>query len=346
MIPNLLRKNILNLKPYSSARDEFEGNASIWLDANESPTALPDLPTGINRYPASQLKDLKAKIAEIKGVNTSQVFIGNGSDEAVDLLMRCFCQPGVDKILVFPPTYGMYGVCAAVNDIPVIESMLDSDFNINIKDFEEKNAQKPKITFICNPNNPTANTQNAETVRQIIEKSAGIVVVDEAYIDFCPEISVINWINQYPNLVVLQTLSKAWGLAAARVGLAFASPQIIGVMNRVKFPYNVGKPSVDIALKTLQQGDEMVKRTKELVSNKNWLASELNSLPMVQKVYPSDANFLLAKFDNARQVYEQLAGNGIVVRDRSTQPGCEGCLRITVGTREEVEKLIDTLKQV
>ncbi len=341
---NLIRLNISSLKPYSSARDEFEGNASIWLDANECPAALPNLPEGINRYPASQLQGLRDEIAKVKGVNVSQLFIGNGSDEAVDLLMRCFCQPATDKILVFPPTYGMYGVCAAVNDVLVIESMLDSDFNINTKDFEDKNLQRPMLTFICNPNNPTANTQNAEIVRQIIEKSAGIVVVDEAYIDFCPEQSVISWINQYPNLVVLQTLSKAWGLAAARVGMAFASPQIISVMNKVKFPYNVGKPSIDIALKALQQSDEMVKRTKELVDNKNWFTNELKSLPMVQKVYPSDANFLLVKFDNARQAYSKLASSGIVVRDRSTQPGCEGCLRITVGTREEVKKVIYCLK--
>lgn len=344
MISKLVRDNIRNLKPYSSARDEFEGNASIWLDANESPSALPDLPIGINRYPASQLKELKGRIAELKGVKISQLFIGNGSDEAVDLLFRIFCNPSQDKALVFPPTYGMYGVCAAVNDVEIIESPMDEDFNICLNQFDKGNAQNPKLTFICNPNNPSANTQKLETIEYIVEKSSGIVVVDEAYIDFCPEKSVINWINKYPNLVVLQTLSKAWGLAAARVGLAFASPEIIAIMNKVKFPYNVGKPSIDITLKALQNGDKMQERTKELVANRNLLASELISIPTVQRVYPSDANFLLVKFDNPRQVYNHLASAGIVVRDRSTQPGCEGCLRITVGTNQEVEKLFNCVK--
>lgn len=343
---NLIRSNISSLKPYSSARDEFEGNASVWLDANESPTSLPDLPDGINRYPASQLKELKEKISEVKRVNTQQVFIGNGSDEAVDLLFRIFCNPGVDKALVFTPTYGMYGVCAAVNDVRVIESPMDEDFNINLNRFDEANSQYPKLTFICNPNNPSANTQAEETIRYIIEKSKGIVVVDEAYIDYCFEKSVIKWVDKYPNLVVLQTLSKAWGLAAARVGLAFASQEIIGFMNKVKFPYNVGKPSIDITLKALEMENEMKEKVKETLKNREYLSSELSKFKMVTKVFPSDSNFLLAKFTEPKKVYKDLANNGIVVRDRSTQPGCVGCLRITVGTMEEVEKLIDTLKQV
>jgi histidinol-phosphate aminotransferase len=346
MITNLLRQKIKTLKPYSSARNEFEGNASIWLDANESPTSLPGLPDGINRYPATRLKDLKSKIASIKGVDISQTFVGNGSDEAVDLLYRIFCNPGQDKALVFPPTYGMYGVCADINDIEVIESNLDVNFKIDLKDFESKNALYPKLTFICNPNNPTGNVQDSDTIRQIIETSNGIVIVDEAYIDFCPSKSVLKWINQYPNLVVLQTLSKAWGLAGARVGLAFASSEIISVMNKVKFPYNVGQPSIDIALNALNMSNLLVDRVSEITNNRQTLTNELKQFPMVEKIYTSSSNFILTKFKNHRAVYNALASNGIVVRDRHSQSGCEGCLRITVGTREEVEKLINCLKEM
>lgn len=340
---NLIRSNIQNLKPYSSARDEFVGEAAIWLDANESPTPLPSLTDGINRYPDPLQRELKIAIAKVKGADQNQIFIGNGSDEAVDLLFRCFCNPTTDKVLVFPPTYGMYGVCAAINDVEVVESMLDEQFNINLSNFKEKQKLKPKLTFICNPNNPTGNVQNAETIRQVIENSEGIVVVDEAYVDFCPEQSVLNWINRYPNLVVLQTLSKAWGLAGARVGLAFASPKIIAVMSRVKFPYNLGKPSIDIALKALKNSELIQQRVNEILLNGKTLTNELANMSIVEKIYPSMANFLLVKFSNAKDVYSLLAQNGIVVRNRSNQPGCEGCLRITIGTKEEVEKLINCL---
>lgn len=346
MISKLLRTNILNLKPYSSARDEFEGEASIWLDANESPSSLPGLPDGINRYPASQLKELKNQIALVKGVDASQIFIGNGSDEAVDILFRCFCNPRKDKALVFPPTYGMYNVCAAVNDVEVIESQMDDSFMINLNSFEKKNEESPKLTFICNPNNPTGNTQSVETIRQIIELSKGIVVVDEAYIDFCPDNSVIKWINDYPNLVVLQTLSKAWGLAGARVGLAFASPEIIGVMNKVKFPYNVGKPSIDIALDALKMNGLVEQRVVANSSNKQLLIDGLKQFQIVEKIFHSDSNFVLIKFIDHKTVYKALAKNGIVVRDRNSQPGCERCLRITVGTKEEVEQLLECLKGI
>lgn len=346
MISNLLRKNILNLKPYSSARDEFDGEASAWLDANESPSALPEMPVGINRYPASQQVVLKKQIANLKGVDASQAFIGNGSDEAVDLLFRMFCNPAKDKALVFPPTYGMYGVCASVNDVEIIESQLDGEFNINLKDFEQKNTLKPKLTFICNPNNPTGNVQNTKIIKSVIEKTEGIVVVDEAYIDFCPDKSVIEWINKYPNLVVLQTLSKAWALAGARIGLAFASPELISVMNKVKFPYNVGKPSIEMALKALKEEEAKVVKVRETLQIRDNLAMELADIPQVVKVFPSYANYLLVKFREIQKVYKQLASNGIVVRDRSNQPGCEGCLRITVGTKEEISKLTDCLKKL
>lgn len=345
MIENLIRPNIRSLKPYSSARDEFEGEASVWLDANENPEALPGLMQGINRYPSPLQPDLRYQISQEKGINPDRIFIGNGSDEAVDLLFRVFCNPGQDKALVFPPTYGMYGVCAAVNDVMVIESLLDENFHIRLDDFEEKNKRSgPKLTFICNPNNPTGNVQSPETIRRIIEESKGIVIVDEAYVDFCPEQSVLPWIDLYPNLVVLQTLSKAWGLAGARIGLAFSSPEIIQVMNRVKFPYNIGKPSIEAAIAALTQGRFMQQRVEEMIEQRGLLSESLSNLPSVEKVFPSSANFLLVKFSESDKIYRYLTGQGIVVRDRSTQAGCAGCLRITIGSETENQTLINALK--
>lgn len=346
MIQNLVRPNILNLKPYSSARDEFKGEASVWLDANESPVVLPGVQTGLNRYPEPLQPVLKERISKIKGVAAENIFIGNGSDEAVDLLFRVFCEPGLDKALVFPPTYGMYGVCAAINDVQVMESLLDEQFSTNMTDFGRKNLESPKLTFICNPNNPTGNVQSHDIIKQIIETSKGIVVVDEAYIDFCPEQSVLSWIEQYPNLVVLQTLSKAWGLAAARIGLAFASTPIIKLMNAVKFPYNVGKPSAEAAISVLDRYSEMKNKTKETSVLRDRLAEKLMAFTFVEKIFPSWANFLLVKFRESEKIYQFLAGKGIIVRDRSNQPGCSGCLRITVGTETENQTLLKELKEL
>ncbi len=346
MIENLVRPNILNLKPYSSARDEFKGKASVWLDANESPVVLPGVQTGMNRYPEPLQPELKEKISRIKSVPANRIFIGNGSDEAVDLLFRVFCEPGRDKALVFPPTYGMYGVCAAVNDVQVIESLLDEQFSINLKEYGRKTMENPKLTFICNPNNPTGNVQSHETIRRIIEASKGIVVVDEAYVDFCPEQSVLSWIEQYHNLVVLQTLSKAWGLAGARIGLAFASPEIISVLNRVKFPYNIGKPSIELASSALDQEQEMKEWVGEIINQRNLLMNSLSAFTFVEKIFPSSANFLLVKFRESEKIYQYLAGKGIIVRDRSKQLGCKGCLRITVGTQTENKTLLKELKEL
>jgi histidinol-phosphate aminotransferase len=346
MIENLIRPNIRNMKPYSSARDEFEGEASVWLDANESPEALPGIVAGMNRYPQPLQPELKEKISRIKGLAPNHIFIGNGSDEAVDLLFRIFCIPGKDKTLVFPPTYGMYGVCAAVNDVQVIESLLDEQFSINLTDFDTKNLENPKLTFICNPNNPSGNVQSPETIRRIIEASKGIVVVDEAYVDYCPEQSVLPWIEKYPNLVVLQTLSKAWGLAGARIGLAFASPEIIRVMNRVKFPYNIGKPSIEMASAALDREIDMKERVGKIINQRSILINSLSGFTFVEKVFQSSANFLLVKFRESEKIYRYLAGKGIIVRDRSTQPGCEGCLRITVGTETENQTLLEALKEL
>jgi histidinol-phosphate aminotransferase len=345
MINNLLRPNIRNLKPYSSARSEFKGEGVTFLDANESPTQLEGLPNGINRYPASLQNQIVKEVSRIKVVEENQIFIGNGSDEAIDLLIRCFCEPGKDSILIFPPTYGMYSVCASINDIKIVECRLNSNFGIDIDSFQ-KICEIPSITFICNPNNPTGNTQSNEVIRQIIEKSKGIVVVDEAYIDFCSTKSVLPLINQYPNLVVCQTLSKAWGLAGARIGLAFACNEIIQVLNRVKFPYNIGKPSADLALHALKMEDLMRSRVANIVAERARIASELSKIEEVVKVHPSNANFLLIKVKNANRIYTELINKGIVVRNRTNELGCDNCLRITIGTNEENNGLIEAFKSL
>lgn len=345
-ITALLRENIRNLRPYSSARGEFEGEAKTFLDANESCSPMGSLPKGINRYPDPLQKQLKELLAMVKGVRPSQVFIGNGSDEAVDLLFRCFCNPKTDNAVVFPPTYGMYEVCAAINDIEVITSHLDEDFSISVFDVTSKINSNTKLVFICNPNNPTGNCQQRETIEAILKSVNGIVVVDEAYIDFCPEQSVVSLLPSYPNLVVLQTLSKAWGLAGARVGLALASPEIIGVMNTVKFPYNIGMPSINIAELALRKVSELPLRVKGIVEQRLLLTAELTKLPIVEKVYPSQANFLLVKTTGAKRIYEALKAEGIVVRDRSNQPGCTNCLRITVGSPKENRNLLNVLKSI
>ena len=346
MIERLIRNNILSLKPYSSARNEYSGEGSVWLDANENPEALPGLVAELNRYPHPLQPALREKISAIRGVDPDSIFIGNGSDEGIDLLFRIFCNPGHDKALVFPPSYGMYGVSADINDAELIESPLDDTFNIDLSDALEKMKQNPKLTFICNPNNPSGNNQPPETIRQIVEASAGIVVVDEAYIDYCRENSVLEWVKEYPNLVVLQTLSKAWGLAGARIGLAFASPQIIGYMNRVKFPYNIGKPNMEAALAALGQADGMYQKVEKTITERKLLAQKLAGFQMVEKVFPSDANFLLVKFLDSKRAYNQLLQEGIIVRDRSNLPGCESCLRITIGTEQENLKLIETLMKL
>jgi histidinol-phosphate aminotransferase len=345
MINNLLRPNIRNLKPYSSARSEFIGEGVTFLDANESPTSFDGLPEGINRYPASLQIQIIKEVSRIKGFEENQIFIGNGSDEAIDLLIRCFCEPGKDSILTFPPTYGMFKVCAAINDIKIIERQLNSNFGIDINSFQKSN-EFPSITLICNPNNPTGNVQPKEVIRQIVELSKGIVIVDEAYIDFCSSKTVLPLINRYPNLVVCQTLSKAWGIAGARIGLAFASHQIVEVLNKVKFPYNIGKPSAELALKALRMESEMRSRVATIVAERVRVANELTKIKGVVKVYPSEANFLLVKVENANRTYAELITKGIVVRNRTNEPGCDNCLRITIGTSVENSKLLEALRNL
>ncbi len=343
-INNLLRKNIKELKSYSSARNEFSGDDVILLDANENPNILKDLPKGINRYPDPLQKRLKEKLSAIKGINSSNIFFGNGSDEAIDLLIRCFCNPGKDSIAIFPPTYGMYKVCANINDAEVVEYPLDNNFKLDCDLFLNNIKPNTKIAIICSPNNPTANVQDKESIIKIIETFKGIVVVDEAYIDFCPSNSLLSELPKYPNLVILQTLSKAWGLAGARVGIAMASKEIIDILTKVKFPYNLSYPSLLIAEEALCKIDEAKARIDEIISERDRLLSIIPHLPSVIKVYPSCTNYIFVKTQDANSLYKYFINNGIVVRNRDRELGCKGCLRITIGTKDENEELINTWK--
>ncbi len=340
------RSNIANLTPYSSARSECNAQGLTLLDANENPEVLPCIPLEYNRYPDPLQMDIKKRIAEIKKVSENQIFLGNGSDEAVDLLIRCFCNPRTDAIATFTPTYGMYSVCAAINDVKVKKYRLNGDFAINVDEFLASVTSDVKVVFICNPNNPTGNTQNLSDIIRIIEEFDGIVVVDEAYIDFCTDKTLLPYLNQFPNLVILQTFSKAWGLAGARLGLAFASTEIIDVLNKVKFPYNVGKPSLAVLDNALKNYKTVKEKIANLIDKREHLAKELSKLPTVVRVYPSESNFLLVKTTNADLIYNQLLDNGIVVRNRSKEPGCEECLRITVGSEVENKRLIEIFKKV
>lgn len=337
-INSLLRENIKKLKPYSSARNEFDGEKAIFLDANENPNCLDELPEKINRYPDPLQKNLKEKLSKLKGVNTENIFVGNGSDEAIDLLIRCFCNPSIDSILIFPPTYGMYKVCANINNVIVEEQPLDVNFCI---DFEQISSNS-KIAFICNPNNPTGNVQDKDKLLDFIAQFNGIIVIDEAYIDFCPEESLVDKLSEYPNLVILQTLSKAWALAGARVGIALASKEIIDVLSKVKYPYNINNLSLTVAEMALNSQTQAKNYIDEIVSERERLMKVLPSLPSVIKVYQSKANFILVKTQDANTLYKYFIQNGIVVRYRNLEIGCKGCLRITVGTNDENERLINT----
>jgi len=344
-INSLLRKNIQNLKPYSSARNEFSGDDVILLDANENPKALSGLPIGINRYPDPLQKRVKDKLSALKGICSDNIFIGNGSDEAIDLALRCFCNPGVDSLSIFPPTYGMYKVCAAINDIKVVEYPLNAQFEIDADKFLRETKPEVKVVIICNPNNPTANVQDKSTIKKIIESFQGIVIVDEAYVDFCPEQSLVADLSKYQNLIILQTLSKAWALAGARVGIAIASKEIIDVFNKVKFPYNISYPSLMIAEEALSKSAESQSRIYEIIAEKERLLKLLPDLPKVVKVYPSSTNFILVKTTDAISLYKYLIQNGIVVRNRDSETSCKGCIRITVGLDDENKRLLDIWKK-
>jgi histidinol-phosphate aminotransferase len=335
----LLRPNIRDLVPYSSARDEFKGEASVFLDANENSFGSP-LTRWYNRYPDPLQWKIKEKLREIKGVPEGQIFIGNGSDECIDILIRSFCEPGVDNILICPPTYGMYQVSADINNVAVKKAPLTPAFQLDLPAIEAAIDDNTKIIFLCSPNNPTGNSLLKEDVEAILNNYFGLVVIDEAYINFSRFRSFTVDLADYPNLVVMQTLSKAWGLAALRVGMAFASEQIIGVMNKVKPPYNINQASQELVLKALEEVGQVNDMIRLIVEQRGLLEQELAKLPAVLQIFPSDANFLLVKVKEPLPMYEALLGRGIVVRDRSRVTLCEGCLRITVGTPRENEELI------
>ncbi len=342
-INKLIRDNIRKLVPYSSARDEFTGRADIFLDANENSLGSP-LPGKYNRYPDPHQWKIKQKIAEIKGVPTQNIFIGNGSDECIDILYRGFCNPGKDNVIICPPTYGMYEVSAAINDVEIRRAGLLDDFQLDLVHLENLVDSNTKLIWICSPNNPTANSFNRHDIETVLNNFDGIVVIDEAYINFSRQKSFISELTEYPNLVVMHTLSKAWGLAALRLGMAFASEDIIAVFNKIKPPYNIGQATQDLVLQALENVAEVNQFIRELVQSREELASSLKNVSVVEKIFPSDANFLLVKVNDAKAIYNYLLTKAIVVRDRSRVELCEGCLRITVGTKEENEQLIDTLK--
>lgn len=341
-LQNLVRKNIRNLKPYSSARSEFDGSAEVFLDANENAFGSP-AGLGLNRYPDPLQLELKRRIAAMKGVSPSQIFVGNGSDEAIDLLFRIFCEPGRDEVVICPPTYGMYRVSADMNDIAVREVLLTNDFQLDVPAILAEISDATKLIFICSPNNPTGNLMCPESIFEIARQFTGIVVVDEAYIDFADEPSMIPELTELPNLVVLQTFSKAWGMAGVRVGYALASVEIIDLMNRVKPPYNVSGLAQQTVIEALDSRSAVTKWIKSAREERKRLEVSLSSFRFVQKIYPSDSNFLLVKVDDATATYRYLIDEKIVVRDRSNVELCEGCLRITVGNNEENVRLVSAL---
>ena len=339
---NILRDNIKKLIPYSSARDEFKGEAKIFLDANENSFGSP-LTKWYNRYPDPLQWKVKEKLSEIKGIPATNIFLGNGSDECIDILIRAFCEPGIDNILLCPPTYGMYEVSANINNVAIKKIPLTPGFQLNLPAIEEAIDDNTKLIFLCSPNNPTGNSLKREDIEAILTNYFGIVVIDEAYINFSRYRSFTQELNEYPNLVVMQTLSKAWGLAALRVGISFASEEVIQVMNKIKPPYNINQASQELALQALGELEQVNTMIVEIVSERKRLEQQLQQLKLVQLVYPSDANFLLVKVSDARGIYEYLLDKAIVVRDRSRVELCEGCLRITVGTPVENEVLLKTL---
>ena len=341
IIENLIRENIKSLKPYSSAREEFKNSASnlVYLDANENP-----FDTGLNRYPDPQQNLVKAALAKIKNVSREQLLLGNGSDEVLDLIFRVFCEPKVDTVIVLPPTYGMYEVLANTNDVGLIKISLLDNYQPNVDEILKAQNSQTKLLFLCSPNNPTANSFNADKIETLIKKFTGIVVIDEAYIDFSSQESWIGRLNEFPNLIVIQTLSKAYGLAGIRLGACYSSTKIISVLNKIKPPYNVNQLTQQTALKALQNSIKTNNEIAIIISERNKLKTDLEEISFVVKVYPSDANFLLVKVDNAIVRYHQLVEHEIIVRNRTNLPLCENCLRFTVGTKEENKKLMNTLK--
>jgi histidinol-phosphate aminotransferase len=345
----LARQHLLNLKPYSSARDEFKGEAEVFLDANENALGSVAAWKGfgaLHRYPDPHQLAIKQKLAVLKGVEPEQIFIGNGSDEPIDLLIRLFCRPAIDQIITMPPTYGMYEVCAGINEVFDIQVPLRPDFQPDLAALLEAFSPHTKILFLCSPNNPTGNLIEKSTIETILQRFPGIVVIDEAYVDFSSKCSWISRIQEFPRLVVLQTFSKAWGLAALRAGMAIAHPFLVSLLNRIKPPYNISGPTQEAIAYALDHVNEKQAHVNHLLNERKRIEHKLNKLPCVEKVFSSDANFLLVKFTNSQEVFEVLKNRGIIVRDRSKNIHCHNCLRITIGTRTENNKMLEALKLV
>lgn len=338
-IDALVRPNILALSPYSTARDDFKGKAEVYIDANESP-----FPSGWNRYPDPRQKALKARISALKGVPAESIFIGNGSDEAIDVLMRVFCTPGHDEVVSIAPSYGMYRVAADINDLPLTEVQLGEGFSLEPEKLLAACTERTKLLFLCSPNNPSGNAFSVSDLLRVAEAFRGITVVDEAYIDFSSQPSLLPQLAEHPRLVVLQTLSKARGMAALRLGLAFAAPRIVELMSRVKYPYNINEAAQKLALEVLENPIEGQVAT--VLEERARLERELPRFPFVRKIWPSDANFLLVQVDDADATYDHLTRDGIIVRNRNRVKGCQGCLRITVGLPEENDKLLKSLSKL
>lgn len=337
-LQSLVRPNIWKLKPYSSARDEFSGSEGIFLDANENPYG------NLNRYPDPHQKALKTALSETKGVPTENIFIGNGSDEVIDLIYRIFANPGKDSVLICPPTYGMYEVSANINDINIVSVPLLSDFQLDMDNILKQINENPsiKIIFVCSPNNPTGN--RLRNVKTLLENFHGIVALDEAYIDFRADRTYLPKIRNYPNLIVMQTFSKAWALAGARVGVAYAQAEIVGLLDKVKPPYNVSKLNQNAALEALALKHEESDKVSKIMNEKEFLMEELEKLPIVKQIFPSDANFLLVQVSDADSIYNQLIDKKIITRNRHSQ--IENCIRITVGTFNENRLLLSELKRI
>ena len=326
------------MKPYSSARDEFSGEAMVFLDANENPFNQP-----YNRYPDPLQRELKSRMAQIRNVPAASIFLGNGSDEPIDLLIRAFCEPGQDNIIQMEPTYGMYQVAASIHDVEVVKVPLRADFSLDAEAILQSATARSKMVFLCSPNNPTGNSLDQESILKIIREFHGVVVVDEAYIDFDPGSSLLPRLGEFENLVILQTLSKAWGMAGIRLGMAFASPEIIGILNKIKYPYNINMLTQQKALELLENTEEKEQWVNTLLQERKILAEKLEKIPYVRKVWPSDANFILVTMKNARKTYEYLVDQGIIVRDRSRILLCDESLRITVGSESENKTLLTAL---
>lgn len=340
-VNTLARKNVLAMKPYSSARDEYHGEAEIFLDANENP-----YPSPYNRYPDPLQWKVKEKLAALKGVDPRQIFLGNGSDEPIDLIIRAFCEPNQDSILITEPTYGMYKVCAEVNAVKVQQVLLTPDFDLDLEAIPNTFDATTKVIFLCSPNNPTGNVLSRDKIVEVLKRFYGLVIIDEAYIDFTKSKSFLGELKKYPNLVVLQTFSKAWGLAGLRLGMCFASEEIISILNKIKYPYNVNVRTQELALDALENVYRKDIWVDEILKERTLLINELKTLSLVENVFPTDANFVLVRVKDAQSTYQYLMDKRIIVRDRSRVNLCYNCLRITIGTPEENKRLIEALKQL